>query len=118
MVSLFYFVLKEGTRIVEARKLLTLNEAAAYLGISKLTLYGWTSQRRIDHVKVGRLVKFDRQTLDKLDQPTHREGDRKRRGWKGPRSNPQRSIVTWHFSSTSSRMRSKKVGLRLTQSSA
>lgn len=52
-------------------RLLTTNEAAAYLGISRLTLYGWISARKIDHIKVGRLVKFKQDQLDKwMDQNT------------------------------------------------
>jgi len=47
------------------RKLLTLNEAAEYLGISKLTLYGWVSERKLAFIKVGRLVKFNQEHLDR-----------------------------------------------------
>lgn len=47
------------------RRLLTVQEAAKYTGLSIHTLYTMTSQRRIPHVKVGRLTKFDRETLDK-----------------------------------------------------
>jgi excisionase family DNA binding protein len=47
------------------RKLLTMTEAAEYLGISKLTLYGWVCSRKIVHIKVGRLVKFKQEHLDK-----------------------------------------------------
>ncbi len=52
-------------------RLLTMDEASEYLGISKLTLYGWVSARRLGFVKVGRLVKFKQQDLDKwIDQHT------------------------------------------------
>ena len=52
-------------------KLLTMDEASEYLGISKLTLYGWVSARKLGFVKVGRLVKFKQQDLDKwIDQHT------------------------------------------------
>ncbi|MDK2742555.1 MAG: helix-turn-helix domain-containing protein [Nitrospira sp. BO4] len=47
------------------RRLLTIREAAQYTGLSVHTLYTMTSQRRIPHVKVGRLTKFDLATLDK-----------------------------------------------------
>lgn len=47
------------------RKLLTMDEASEYLGISKLTLYGWVSSRKLGFVKVGRLVKFRQEHLDK-----------------------------------------------------
>ena len=52
-------------------KLLTMDEASEYLGISKLTLYGWVSERRLAYVKVGRLVKFKQDHLDKwIEQNT------------------------------------------------
>ena len=44
--------------------LLTIDEAAKYLGISKLTLYGWVSARKVGFIKVGRLVKFKQAHLD------------------------------------------------------
>lgn len=47
------------------RRLLTVQEAAQYTGLSVHTLYTMTSQKRIPYVKVGRLTKFDRETLDK-----------------------------------------------------
>ncbi|HRB82149.1 MAG TPA: helix-turn-helix domain-containing protein [Nitrospira sp.] len=52
-------------------KLLTMDEASEYLGISKLTLYGWVSARKLGFVKVGRLVKFKQEHLDKwIEQHT------------------------------------------------
>lgn len=39
--------------------LLTIEEAARYLGVSKLTLYGWVSQGKITYIKVGRFVNFE-----------------------------------------------------------
>ncbi|UVT20060.1 MAG: helix-turn-helix domain-containing protein [Nitrospira sp.] len=47
------------------RRLLTIQEAAQYTGLSVHTLYTMTSQKRIPYVKVGRLTRFDRETLDK-----------------------------------------------------
>lgn len=38
---------------------LTINEASHYTGVSVPTLYKWVSQRKIPHIKMGRLVKFD-----------------------------------------------------------
>jgi excisionase family DNA binding protein len=46
------------------RRLLTIQEASQYTGLSVHTLYTMVSQRRIPYVKVGRLVKFDLQILD------------------------------------------------------
>jgi len=44
--------------------LLSIEETADFLGISKNTLYEWIVQKRIPHLKVGRLVKFRREELD------------------------------------------------------
>ena len=40
-------------------RLINIREAAAYTGLSIHTLYTMVSQRRIPHVKLGRLTKFD-----------------------------------------------------------
>lgn len=47
------------------RRLLNIQEAAQYTGLSVHTLYTMTSQKRIPYVKVGRLTKFDLEQLDK-----------------------------------------------------
>ncbi len=46
------------------RRLLNVQEAAEYTGLSVHTLYTMVSQRRIPFVKVGRLTKFDLRLLD------------------------------------------------------
>ena len=62
-------------------KLLTMVEASEYLGVSKLTLYGWVSARKVSFVKVGRLVKFKQEHLDKwIDQHTVKAPVRLERG--------------------------------------
>jgi excisionase family DNA binding protein len=58
-------------------KLLTMVEASEYLGVSKLTLYGWVSARKVSFIKVGRLVKFKQEHLAKwIDQHTVKAGVR------------------------------------------
>jgi excisionase family DNA binding protein len=47
-----------------SRKLLTVKEVSGYTGLAPDTIYTMASQRRIPHVKVGRLVKFDQAMLD------------------------------------------------------
>jgi excisionase family DNA binding protein len=47
------------------KRLITIEEASEYLGISKNTLYSWVSQKKIGYVKVGRLTKFDLRVLDR-----------------------------------------------------
>ena len=50
--------------ITKQKELLSTEETADFLGISKNTLYEWIVQKRIPHLKVGRLVKFRREELD------------------------------------------------------
>jgi excisionase family DNA binding protein len=45
-------------------RLITIQQAAGYTGLSPHTLYTMVSQRRIPYVKVGRLTKFDVGLLD------------------------------------------------------
>jgi excisionase family DNA binding protein len=40
------------------KQLLGVKEAAAFLGVASWTIYDWVSQRKVPHVKVGRLTKF------------------------------------------------------------
>jgi excisionase family DNA binding protein len=47
------------------QRLISVKEAAAYTGLSPHTVYTMVSQRRIPFVKVGRLVRFDVDLLDK-----------------------------------------------------
>lgn len=47
------------------KRLLNVNEAAEYLGLSKNTLYDWVCQRKFPFVKCGRLTKFDIKDIDK-----------------------------------------------------
>jgi excisionase family DNA binding protein len=67
------------------KKLMTVNEAAAYLGLSVHTLYSWTSQRKVPFVKLGSRVRFDRKKLDAwvdaLAQEPIIDGPSKLRGW-------------------------------------
>ena len=46
-------------------KLLTMDEAAAYLGLRKSTLYESISKKHVEHIRVGRLVKFQVKHLDR-----------------------------------------------------
>jgi len=48
------------------KRLLDVNEAAEYLGISAKTLYNWVSQRKVPFFKVGNMVRFDLQELDRF----------------------------------------------------
>jgi len=46
--------------------LMTIQEAAKFLAVSKSTLYGWVWQRRIPFVKVGRSLRFELGELQKF----------------------------------------------------
>jgi excisionase family DNA binding protein len=46
--------------------LLSVEEAAAYLGIQAGTLRNWLSMRRIQYVKVGRLTRLSKRALDRF----------------------------------------------------
>ncbi|MBR34176.1 MAG: hypothetical protein CMH78_01580 [Nitrospinae bacterium] len=48
------------------KRLLTIDEAAEYISVSKNTLYQWSSQRRIESVHIGRKLLFDKDYLDGL----------------------------------------------------
>ena len=54
-----------NTKGTQQYKLINVEAAGAYTGLSVSTLYKMVSQRRIPYVKVGRLVKFDVELLDK-----------------------------------------------------
>ncbi len=48
-----------------APRLMGIDQVAAYLGLSPHTVYRFVSQRKIPHVKLGKLVKFDPLEIDK-----------------------------------------------------
>lgn len=45
---------------------LTIPEAANYLGVQPSTIRQWVWRRRIDTVRIGRLVRIPRQALDRV----------------------------------------------------
>jgi len=62
--------------ILKKKLILDTTEAADYLGIKKSTLYDWVVQRKIPHIKVGRLLKFRTVDLDAwLQKRTKEEED-------------------------------------------
>ena len=48
--------------------LITVDDAAKFLAVSKSTLYGWVYQRRIPFVKVGGALRFELTELQKFIQ--------------------------------------------------
>jgi excisionase family DNA binding protein len=51
--------------ITKQKEIMNVEEAADFLGISKNTLYEWVVQKKIPHMKVGRLLKFKREHLER-----------------------------------------------------
>jgi excisionase family DNA binding protein len=50
---------------MESKKVLTFEEATAYMGISKSCLYKMTSQKTVPHYKPnGKMIFFDREELE------------------------------------------------------
>jgi len=52
-------------QITKEKQLLDTKQAAQFLGISRNTLYEWIIQKKVPYVKVGRLVKFRSEDLQK-----------------------------------------------------
>jgi excisionase family DNA binding protein len=48
------------------KRLLTISDAAALLGVKTQTLYVWVSQNRVPHRKIGRLVRFTEADLEEF----------------------------------------------------
>jgi excisionase family DNA binding protein len=57
---------KHGVRLREEVRLLTVRQAAKYLGTTVSTLYSKVWRREIPFIKLGRSVRFDLVDLDKL----------------------------------------------------
>lgn len=47
-------------------KLLTVNEVAAKLHVKVPTLYTWTRQNKIEHFRIGRLIRFDSEQVERF----------------------------------------------------
>ncbi len=62
---------KPETADVPEGEVLSLEEAAEALGVSRSTLYRWQQQGRVRGFKVGRQWRFRRSDLEKFSQATH-----------------------------------------------
>lgn len=61
------------------RRWLSVDEAAAYLGISRETVYKWVGRKQMPAHKVGRLWKFQAEELDAWVRAGHAASGKKRR---------------------------------------
>ena len=55
------------------KRLLSVEEAARYLGVQKSTIYSWAWRRKIPSVKMGRRLLFDQEDLDRMIEAGKRE---------------------------------------------
>lgn len=49
---------------LNAKVLLNIDGLSAYLQIPKATIYGWTHQKKIPHLKIGKALRFDLAEVD------------------------------------------------------
>ena len=55
-------------------KLITVKELAAILGVEISTIYDWTYRRRIEYVKVGKLLRFSPEAVEKFISSNTKRG--------------------------------------------
>jgi len=55
------------------KRLISVEEAARYLGVRKSTIYSWAWRRKIPSVKMGRRLLFDQEDLDRIIEAGKRE---------------------------------------------
>lgn len=52
-------------------KLMTIEELSAYINVKVKTLYDWTYKKQIPYLKLGRLVRFDQEEIEKWMKEKH-----------------------------------------------
>ena len=55
------------------KRLISVEDAAKYLGVQKSTIYSWAWRRKIPSVKMGRRRLFDQEDLDRMIEVGKRE---------------------------------------------
>ncbi len=55
------------------KRLISVEDAAKYLGVQKSTIYSWAWRRKIPTVKIGRRLLFDQEDLDRMIAAGKRE---------------------------------------------
>ncbi len=57
----------------DEKRLISVEDAARYLGVQKSTIYSWAWRRKIPSVKMGRRLLFDREELDRMIEAGKRQ---------------------------------------------
>ena len=52
--------------VTASQRLLTVRQAAEYLGLKATTLYDWVARRKIPFVKLNGALRFDLQDMERL----------------------------------------------------
>ena len=60
MITRKSFLFSPSKESASPLHLIGIQEAARYTGVAVTTLYKWVGQRKIPHVKIGRLVSLTR----------------------------------------------------------
>ena len=55
------------------KRLLSVEEAAQYLGLHPSTIHSWASQKKIPSVHIGRRLLFNQEDLDRMIEECKRE---------------------------------------------
>ena len=50
--------------VQEGKAIMDIYEISEYLSVSRNTVYSWISCKKIPYMKLGRLVRFNRQDID------------------------------------------------------
>jgi len=48
------------------KRLISVEDAARYLGVQKSTIYSWAARKKVPSVKIGRRLLFDQEDLDRM----------------------------------------------------
>ncbi len=55
------------------KRLISVEDAAKYLGVQERTIYSWASQEQIPSVHIGRRLLFNQEELDRMIEACKRE---------------------------------------------
>jgi excisionase family DNA binding protein len=53
-------------------RLHTVTDLATYLQVKPSTVYAWVAQRKIPHIRLGRLIRFTDEQRDEIVRPSGR----------------------------------------------